>query len=306
MKKLSEGRKMWLSMMALFIAYATIFILLEDYDRHGKDLFTEASDWHLLCFSLVALVALGVTLYRYAHRMDERIIRDQDEKRNEMRRQMTQNISHELKTPVASIMGLTETILDNPQLDNDQRHEFVRRTHAQAQRLSHLLQDISTLNRLDYASSQLEHTQVDVSQVVADILFESLPACRQHLIEVHNELPDILVINGNQQLLYSIFRNLMDNALNYAGDGAIVSIGATEGIRHWHFTFSDTGHGVANEHLPHLFERFYRVDKGRSRAMGGTGLGLAIVKNAVLYHRGTIKAIKNQTGGLTIEFTLHK
>ena len=306
MRKLSEGRKMWLSVMTLYVTYATIFIIFEDYDRHGAHLFAESSDWHLLCFSLVALVALGLTLYRYARRMDERITREQDETRNDMRRQMTQNISHELKTPVASIMGLTETILDNPQLDASQRHEFVRRTHAQAQRLSHLLQDISTLNRMDYASSQLPHAPVDVSHLVGDILYESLPTCRQHLIEVHNELPGILVINGNQELLYSIFRNLMDNALNYAGDGAIVSIGATEGIRHWHFTFSDTGHGVANEHLPHLFERFYRVDKGRSRAMGGTGLGLAIVKNAVLYHRGSIKALKNQSGGLTIEFSLHK
>lgn len=306
MRKLSEGRKMWLSVMTLYVTYATIFIIFEDYDRHGAHLFAESSDWHLLCFSLVALVALGLTLYRYARRMDERITREQDETRNDMRRQMTQNLSHELKTPVASIMGFTETILDNPQLDERQRHEFVRRTHAQAQRLSHLLQDISTLNRIDYAPSQLEHAPVDVSQVVGDILFESLPTCRQHLIEVHNELPGILVINGNQELLYSIFRNLMDNALNYAGDGAIVSIGATEGIRHWHFTFSDTGHGVANEHLAHLFERFYRVDKGRSRAMGGTGLGLAIVKNAVFYHRGTVKAMKNQSGGLTIEFSLHK
>ena len=114
MRKLSEGRKMWLSVMTLYVTYATIFIIFEDYDRHGAHLFAESSDWHLLCFSLVALVALGLTLYRYARRMDERITREQDETRNDMRRQMTQNISHELKTPVASIMGLTETILDNP------------------------------------------------------------------------------------------------------------------------------------------------------------------------------------------------
>ena len=123
---------------------------------------------------------------------------------------------------------------------------------------------------------------------------------------VNNQLPDILVIKGNRQLLYSIFRNLMDNAINYAGTGAIIGISAVETTRHWRFTFSDTGHGIAEEHLPHIFERFYRVDKGRSRAMGGTGLGLAIVKNAVLHHGGNIQALRNQSGGLTIEFTLHK
>lgn len=305
MKRLSEGRKMWLSVMAIFAVYAIIFLLFEDYDRLSMP-FGEASDWHLLGFSLVVLVVLGYLLYRYAHRMDERIRRDSDEKQTETRRQLTQNISHELKTPVASILGFTETILNTPTLSMEQRNDFVERTHKQAQRLSHLLQDISTLNRMDYAAHQLQHSPVDMAQLVSDIVYECAPACEQRQIEVHNQLPDIVVVKGNQQLLYSIFRNLMDNAINYAGEGAMVSITANEGIRHWQFTFSDTGQGVADEHLEHLFERFYRVDKGRSRAMGGTGLGLAIVKNAVLHHGGNIRALKNQTGGLTIEFTLHK
>ena len=305
MKRLSEGRKMWLSVMAIFAVYAIIFLLFEDYDRLSMP-FGEASDWHLLGFSLVVLVVLGYLLYRYAHRMDERIRRDSDEKQTETRRQLTQNISHELKTPVASILGFTETILNTPTLSMEQRNDFVERTHKQAQRLSHLLQDISTLNRMDYAAHQLQHSPVDMAQLVSDIVYECAPACEQRQIEVHNQLPDIVVVKGNQQLLYSIFRNLMDNAINYAGEGAMVSITANEGIRHWQFTFSDTGQGVADEHLEHLFERFYRVDRGRSRAMGGTGLGLAIVKNAVLHHGGNIRALKNQTGGLTIEFTLHK
>lgn len=305
MKKLTEGRKMLLSVTALFVVYAAIFLIFEDYDRHGTP-FSEASDWHLLAFSVVMLAVLMFLLYRYARHMDYRIRRDQDEKQSETRRQLTQNISHELKTPVASILGFTETILDNPQLPDEQRHEFITRTHAQAERLSHLLQDISTLNRMDYASQQLESASVDVAQIVADIIYESGTSCDKREMIIHNQLPEILVIKGNKQLLYGIFRNLMDNAINYAGNGSMISITAHESIRHWHFSFSDTGHGVPDEHLPHLFERFYRVDKGRSRAMGGTGLGLAIVKNAVLHHGGTIRALKNQANGLTIEFTLHK
>ncbi len=305
MKNLSEGRKMFISVMAIFAIYATVFVVFEDFDRHGMPLI-DSSDLHLLMFAAVTMILLAVVLYRYAHRMDERIRREQDMKQTETRRQMTQNISHELKTPVASIMGLTETILDNPQLSDDKRLELTRRTHAQAQRLSHLLQDISTLNRMDYASQQLEHAPVDISQLVSDIIYESDSACDKRQLTVNNQLPDILVIKGNKQLLYSIFRNLMDNAINYAGEGAIVSISAFETTRYWRFTFSDTGQGIPAEHLPHIFERFYRVDKGRSRSMGGTGLGLAIVKNAVLHHDGTIQAMKNQAGGLTIEFTLHK
>ena len=305
MKNLSEGRKMFISVMAIFAIYATVFVVFEDFDRHGMPLI-DSSDLHLLMFAAVTMILLAVVLYRYAHRMDERIRREQDLKQTETRRQMTQNISHELKTPVASIMGLTETILDNPQLSDDKRLELTRRTHAQAQRLSHLLQDISTLNRMDYASQQLEHAPVDISQLVSDIIYESDSACDKRQLTVNNQLPDILVIKGNKQLLYSIFRNLMDNAINYAGEGAIISISAVETTRHWRFSFSDTGQGIPAEHLPHIFERFYRVDKGRSRSMGGTGLGLAIVKNAVLHHDGTIQAMKNQAGGLTIEFTLHK
>ncbi len=305
MKRLSEGNKMFISVMTIFVIYATVFVVFEDFDRHGLP-FIDSSDVHLLIFAAATMVLLAVLLYRYSRRMDDRIRREQDLKQTEMRRQLTQNISHELKTPVASIMGLTETIINNPQLTDEQRLEFTSRTHAQAQRLSHLLQDLSTLNRMDYASQQLEYSPVDLSQLVADIIYESDAACEQRQMTVNNQLPDILVIKGNRQLLYSIFRNLMDNAINYAGTGAIIGISAVETTRHWRFTFSDTGHGIADEHLPHIFERFYRVDKGRSRAMGGTGLGLAIVKNAVLHHGGNIQALRNQSGGLTIEFTLHK
>ncbi len=297
---------MWMSVMVIFAVYAVIFILFEDYDRKMLAPFDEVSDWHLLLFSLVVMAGLALLLHRYARRMDERISREQAEKENRMRRELTQNISHELKTPVASILGYTDTILDNPQMDDQTRRQFIERTHTQAQRLTALLQDISTLNRMDYAADVLSMERVDVSQIVADIAEETILAFRQKGMTLRNCLPHGIIIQGNISLVYSIFRNLTDNALCYAGEGTTVEITANERSDSWHFTFQDNGTGIVPEHLPRIFERFYRIDKGRSRSLGGTGLGLAIVKNAVLLHGGTITAQNIATGGLQFEFTLKK
>ena len=297
---------MWMSVMVIFAVYAVIFILFEDYDRKMLAPFDEVSDWHLLLFSLVVMAGLALLLYRYARHMDERISREQAEKENRMRRELTQNISHELKTPVASILGYTDTILDNPQMDDQTRQQFIERTHAQAQRLTALLQDISMLNRMDYAADVLSMERVDVSQIVADIAEETALAFQQKGMTLRNYLPHGIIIQGNPSLVYSIFRNLTDNALCYAGEGTTVEIAADEQSDSWHFTFQDNGTGITPEHLPRIFERFYRIDKGRSRSLGGTGLGLAIVKNAVLLHGGTITVRNIATGGLHFEFTLKR
>ena len=263
-------------------------------DRFIKP-FDEASDWHLLLFSLIVMVGLGGMLLGYARQMDKRISREQAEKEGRMRRELTQNIAHELKTPVASILGYTETILNTPGIDEDTRNQFIARTHMQAQRLTALLQDISILNRMDYAANVLTMERVDVSQLFADIVQETT-----------NSLPQGIIVRGNPSLLYSIFRNLIDNALNYAGQGSIVKVYAAEETDYWHFVFADNGVGIPPEHLPRIFERFYRIDKGRSRSLGGTGLGLAIVKNAVILHGGTITAKPTEGGGLTFEFSIKK
>ena len=306
MKRMSEGLRMWVSVMLIFIAYAAIFIIFDDYDRKVKTPLDEANDWHLLLFSIVVMVGLGWLLYGYSKRMDLRIHRDQKEKQDEMRRELTQNISHELKTPVASILGYTDTILDSPDISEQTKHQFILRTNAQARRLSSLLQDISTLNKMDYASHLLQKENVDISVLVTDIIFESENILATKQMTCHNNLPQNICVNGNWQLLYSIFRNLMDNAINYAGTGTTIDISAEQQSEKWHFTFTDNGAGVPSEHLSRIFERFYRVDKGRSREMGGTGLGLSIVKNAVLLHGGQISAYNEKNGGLCFDFTIKK
>ena len=306
MKKLSEGRKMFISVLVVFAIYALIFILFEDYDRKFIQPFDEVSDWHLLLFSLVVMIGLAFLLHRYAHRMDERISREQAAKENQMRRELTQNIAHELKTPVASILGYTDTILDDPQMSNETQRLFIQRTNAQAKRLTSLLQDISTLNRMDYAAHQLIMERTDVSEIVGDIIQETVIALEKRHMTLNNYLPQSIIIQGNPSLIYSIFRNLIDNAINYAGNGKTIDISAEQTESYWTFHFRDNGIGIAPEHLARIFERFYRIDKSRSRQMGGTGLGLAIVKNAVVLHGGNITARLAENGGMEFEFTLKK
>ena len=304
MKKLSEGRKMFISVMVVFAVYALIFIVFEDYDRKFLKPFDEVSDWHLLLFSLVVMGGLALLLHRYARSMDERISREQAAKENQMRRELTQNIAHELKTPVASILGYTDTILDDPKMNPETQRQFIQRANSQAQRLTALLQDISTLNRMDYAASQVTMERTDVSEIVSDIVQETAIALERRSMTLNNYLPQGIVIQGNPSLVYSIFRNLIDNAINYAGESTIISISAEPMEDGWMFRLSDNGIGIAEEHLPRIFERFYRIDKSRSRQMGGTGLGLAIVKNAVILHGGTIAARRAEKGGMEFEFTL--
>ncbi len=263
---------MWLSVMAVFLVYATIFILFEDYDRKFIMPFNEVSDWHLLLFSLIVMAGLGFLLFRYAHRMDERISREQAEKENRMRR--------------------------------DVKQQFIVRTNAQARRLTTLLQDISTLNRMDYARDMITMERVNISVLFADIAQETSFALQNRQMTLHNYLPEDIIIHGNYSLLYSIFRNLMDNAINYAGQGTTVEVSAEQRHDCWRFTFKDNGIGIPARHLPRIFERFYRIDKGRSREMGGTGLGLSIVKNAVMLHGGNITVSSPSTGGLEFAFTI--
>lgn len=229
-----------------------------------------------------------------------------------LKRQLTQNIAHELKTPVASIQGYLETILDNPNINDSMREQFLKRCYAQSQRLTSLLQDISTLNRMDDAPDMIGTEDVNISEIVANIQKETALQLQQKQMSFVNKLPNDVMVKGSPSLIYSVFRNLTDNAIAYAGMGTTITLTAQpiENIDEemkspkWQFTFSDNGVGVPVEHLPRLFERFYRVDKGRSRKMGGTGLGLAIVKNAVLLHGGTIRVVNNFNGGLRFDFTL--
>lgn len=221
-----------------------------------------------------------------------------------LKRQLTQNVAHELKTPVASIQGYLETILENPHIDAPTKEMFLKRCYAQSERLTSLLRDISTLNRLDDAPDMQDFEDVNISEMVQNIQKKTALQLEQRHMTFHDYLPGELIVKGSQSLLYSVFRNLTDNAVAYAGEGTSITLTAERHTDYWMFVFSDNGVGVPPEHLSRLFERFYRVDKGRSRKMGGTGLGLAIVKNAVLLYKGTVNVRNNPDGGLRFTFTI--
>lgn len=254
-------------------------------------------------FLAIALLVVMILLFVISDRLSESV------KNSEIRhrRELTQNVAHELKTPVAAILGYTESLIANPNIDPEKQSFFIERTYHQSRRLTALLEDISMLNKLTDSKKLYEKEVVDVVSVVYDVIRDTSEAAAKRSVTVDMQMPPDVILEGNKSLLYSIFRNLIDNSIAYAGDGVTVKVIHSHSDPQYHyFTVRDNGVGVDVKHLNHLFERFYRVDKGRSRKLGGTGLGLAIVKNAVLFHRGQIKAKMVQEGGLEFNFSLHR
>ena len=239
-------------------------------------------------------------------------LRHSEEDKVRIKRQLTQNAAHELKTPAASIHGYLETILDNLDMEPERRKHFLQRCYAQSERMNKLLLDMSALTKLDdideKKSRKEEYRRVNVLDVIQNALDDTALQLQGKGLTATVQVPEDVNVSGDPSLIYSIFRNLIDNAIAYATGATRIKILCTEveegGGKWYEFVVSDNGQGVEPQHLPHLFERFYRVDKGRSRKLGGTGLGLAIVKNAVAAHGGTATAEMTPGGGLTIRFTL--
>jgi two-component system OmpR family sensor kinase/two-component system phosphate regulon sensor histidine kinase PhoR len=227
-------------------------------------------------------------------------------KRKLIKQQMTENIAHELKTPVSSIKGLLETVV-NSKIEKTQRKDFIRRAYAQTCRLADLIDDISLLTNIEEAGHLYPIEKVNLNQVINNILNDLQGKISEHHIRTEVNIPENVELTGNPVLLYSIFRNLLENAINYAGDNITVRIDKyMEDPQNYYFSFSDSGTGVPDQDIPRLFERFYRVDKSRDRKSGGTGLGLSIVKNAVLFHKGEISVKNRKGGGLEFFFSLYR
>ena len=240
-------------------------------------------------------------------------LRHSEEEKVRIKRQLTQNAAHELKTPAASIHGYLESILDHPDMPEDKKKHFLERCYAQSERMTKLLLDMSALTKLDEmddsrTDSRSAYLQVNVGAIVQNVLEDTSLQLNEKHITPSIQMPNHVEVQGDASLIYSIFRNLIDNAIAYATGASRIAIICNEveheGRHFYEFQVSDDGPGVEPKHLEHLFERFYRIDKGRSRKLGGTGLGLAIVKNAVAVHGGTTTAQLTPGGGLTIRFTL--
>lgn len=231
----------------------------------------------------------------------------EEREKNRIKNQLTSNINHELKTPVHTIQACIETIINNRyRMNENQEDELMRTCHDNVKRLCDLLRDITTLTDINDNSCQIVKEQLNVSNLVASVCRDISSRQAEHSIRINNYLPDGIEISGNKSLVESIFSNLINNAVLYSGGRDIFIKLKSENADDYCFEVSDNGIGVEPRHLPRLFERFYRVDDGRSRAYGGTGLGLAIVKNAVQFHGGTISIDSPANRGLIFTFTLHK
>ena len=242
-----------------------------------------------------------------AEESKQQIIVEQTRNR-QLKQEMTSNIAHELKTPVSSIRGYLEILLGDKPVDEEQKHYFLERCYRQTLRLSDLINDVSLINKLEESQDLFTKEPVNVRALAEEAMVELAQSAEEHKITILDELPRGIVVTGNSMLIYSIFRNLIENAIVHAGDGVTVGMGCyqpdDEGRYYLHLY--DTGRGVGNEYLPRLFDRFLRIDEGRSRKSGGTGLGLSIVKHAVMFHGGDIYAKNREGGGLEFFFSLKK
>jgi len=228
------------------------------------------------------------------------------EKRRLIKQQMTSNIAHELKTPVATVMGYMETLQHNSITAEKQKY-FIDKAHAQARRLSDLIEDLSTLNKIEEAGNNYVFKPVALREVLEEAQEQLKMKLDEQHIKVHVDLSGKMKINGNKSLLFSIFYNLFDNVIKYGGEGAEIYLSNyLKDKKNYYFSFANTGNTIDEKHLTRIFERFYRIDDGRSRKTGGTGLGLAIVKNAIQLHNGEISARKYKEGGVEFLFSLEK
>ena len=235
----------------------------------------------------------------------EAALREEKEKIR-IKRQLSNDINHELKTPVASIGVCLETLLSGIALTEEKRQELIERCYTHNERLRRLMNEVSLITRMEDGSALIGKERFVLNDVLTDIADELEIMPEDEGMSLHTDFNEEVVIDGNLSLIGSIFRNLTENAIAYSeGKNIFISL-VKNNETECCIRFEDDGVGVEEKQLSRLFERFYRVDKGRSRQKGGTGLGLSIVKHAVLFHGGSITASNRPGGGLRFDFSLRK
>ena len=278
------------------------------YSSTLKDLLE--ADWSFLIVMISITLSMSVIAYFTTRKLGKDIERvnhyEAEQEKNRLKRQLTNNINHELKTPVASIQVCLETLLSGITLSEEKRQELIERCYTNNERLRRLLADVSLITRIEDGNALISKEEVVINDILCDIADELDIMPKNERMTLHTSFNEQVTLNGNLSLIGSIFRNLTENAIAYSeGKNIYISL-LTNNEQECKIRFEDDGKGVGMEQLPHLFERFYRVDKGRSCQKGGTGLGLSIVKHAVQFHGGTITASNRPNGGLRFDFVLKK
>ena len=268
------------------------------------------ADWTFLVLMILLSIFVSILSYFASRRLGRTIekmnkIRQEQEK-NKLKRQLTNNINHELKTPVASIQICLETLLSGVELSDEKRVELIERCYVNNARLRNLLNDVSLITRMEDGSLLISKEPVVLNDIIGEIHKELDVVSEGEKMTLHTDFKDIITVCGNLSLIGSIFRNLTENAIAYSGGKNIYITLLANDADSCTISFEDDGRGVDPQKLHRLFERFYRIDKGRSRQIGGTGLGLSIVKHAVQFHGGNITVSNRPGGGLKFVFTLSK
>lgn len=323
-ERVTVDRSLWLLIIAIafgvtMIAYfSTRYLgknikLLHDFaNRAANDKDLGNLDYEFPQDELGSISRQIVTLFREREEAIERSEREHrialkvTEEKIRVTKQLSNNINHELKTPVGIIKGYLDTMADHPEMDEAARTRFIGKAQEHMERLCNMLNDLSSITRLEEGGKGLMRERIDFHELLANVETELSNINLPNSLPFSYDVPPNCNVVGNYNLLFGMMINLIRNS-NFHSGGTMCCIKLIgENDREYRFSFFDDGKGVEEEHLPHLFERFYRIDKGRSRKVGGTGLGLPIVKNTVNVMGGTIRVLNHKPHGLEFIFTLLK
>lgn len=242
------------------------------------------------------------------NRMAEKASTDISELRRleRVRSEFVANVSHELRTPIFSVQGYLETLLDGALEDPDVSRPFLEKAYSNAMRLNALLSDLIDISRIESGELRLSFRYFNIASVLQDLVqtMEIRATQRSVHVQLDDSMLDDVMVYGDKERLTQVLTNLIDNAIKYNVPSGRVVVSARRQGDEVIVSIADTGIGIPKDQVARIFERFYRVDKDRSRAVGGTGLGLAIVKHILEAHQSTVHVESEQGVGTTITFTL--
>ncbi len=296
--KLSDHKRLF------FVVFMFIWIITLSLISYQCIFFRPA--WTIFSELILVSIILSVLAYYASRRLVMNIIKKLKLEKMRLEKRLSNDINHELKTPVASMQVCLETLLSGIDLDEDKRQELITRCYKHNERLRKLLAALSLITRMEDGSQLISKEPVLLNDVIQDVDDELEIIQRNKKFTLNVDFDKEVEINANMSIICSIFSNLTQNSILYSeGENIYITL-LEDNKKFCKIRFEDDGVGVGEEQLSHLFDRFYRLDSGRSRKLGGTGLGLAIVKHAVQFHGGTITASNRPEGGLRFEFTLSK